>query len=149
MNKKQKNFLIKFVLVIAITVIMVIGVSNFKEYVNRSETLRAMTDLNQRIIEYRKLNGTLPSEDFINTIRSDLMGSARVGNIEYRGKYIDYLSGPSSVLAYSKKEFSGFLIPDGYVVLRLNGQVQWLTADEFKTEMALQWKPGEQENRSK
>ncbi len=145
MNKRQKALVIRLTTVIFITFALVFGVSIFKEYVNRSETMIAMKELGRIIKYYRDKNGSFPPESFVNDIKGDLPGSSRVGELHYRGKWIDYMSGPETVIAYTKKKFLGIFLPDGYVILRLNGNVQWLPEEEFETEMTLQWRWQEQQ----
>ena len=46
-----------------------------KGYVNRSEAMRAMTQLGQRVLEYRNQYGSLPPQSFVDGIKGDVEGA--------------------------------------------------------------------------
>jgi len=130
-NRRQRAILIEFVLVLAATVAAVVGMANLKDYVNRSEAMRAMTQLGQRVLEYRRQHGSLPPESFIQSIKGDLEGAVRMGNVRYRAIHIGPGAPADTILAYSLKKHSFSFLQHGYVVLRLDGQVEWLPTSQL------------------
>lgn len=138
MNKRQKDVLINFVVVITVTVIVVIAMINFKDWINRSEATRAMEHLSQIVLAYRQEKGTVPPEFDIERIKNTLEGHARLGELKYRARWIDFESTADEILAYIRKEYSALLLSDGYIVLRLDGRVEWMGVEEFEKLLAQQ-----------
>jgi hypothetical protein len=143
MNRRQKIILRDFVTVIVITAIAVVAMINFKDWVNRSEARRAVEQLGQIVLQYRKDNGALPPESYVNNIKKALEGSARLGELQYRALWIDSDSKPDEILAYTEKDYSSLLVGDGFIVLRLDGRVEWMGKEEFKTLLKQQQSPEE------
>ena len=127
MNRRQKSILLNSIIVITITAAAVVAMVNFKDWVNRSESIRAMEHLSQIILQYRKSHGCVPPESYIDGIR----GRTQLSEINYRARWINFESTPDEVLAYTEKKYGSSLLNDGYVVLRLNGQVEWMSKKEF------------------
>jgi hypothetical protein len=138
MNRQQKVTLIKFITVILVTAIAVTAMINIKDWVNRSEAMRAMEHLGQKILEYRKAYRSVPPESFVTNIKESLEGYVRLGNVQYRGIWIDPESTPEEILAYAEKKYPSSLLDDGFVVLRLSGQVEWLGTKQFRKVLAQQ-----------
>ena len=138
MNRYQKSFLINSSIVIIATFFDVIGMINFKDWVNRSEAMRAMEQIGQIVQNYRKENGSVPPESYINSIKEDLPGNLRVGNLTYRGRWISIESPPDEILAYSKRIYRSWFVEKGYIVLRLDGDVEWMKIEEFESLLASQ-----------
>jgi hypothetical protein len=111
---------------------------NFKDWNNRNEALLAMEHLSEIVIKYRQDHGSVPPESFVDSIRDDLRGRARLKGLVYRGRWIGFESTPGDILAYSKKETRSLFIKDGYVVLRRNGKVEWMGKNDFETLLAQQ-----------
>ena len=82
MNRRQKALLTESILVLAATVLAVVGLIHLKDYINRSEAMRAMGQLGGQVLEYRKQNGSLPPESFVSSIKGRLEGAARLGNVK-------------------------------------------------------------------
>ena len=133
MNKRQKSILINFTIVIIITAVAVVAMINFKDWVNRSEAMRAMEHLSQIVLQYRKSYGSVPPESYVDRIKEELEGHVRLGNLQYRARWIDPDATPGEVLAYTGKKYRSSLLSDGYVVLRLDGRVEWMGKQEFDT----------------
>ena len=136
MDKRQKSILAESITVIIITVVAVVGLVNFKDYVNRSETLQAMRVVGAGIIAFQEKNGMLPQEGYIEQLREEIKkgeikGGVRMGNLQYRGLFIEPHSEPNEILLYSKKEYSSSFLDDGYAVLFLDGTVKWMDVDKF------------------
>jgi hypothetical protein len=131
MNSRQKTLLTESLLVLAATAGAVVGMMHLKDYVNRSEAIRAMDQLGRRVLEYRTRFGSLPPESFVNGIKGDLEGAVRMGNVKYRALYIGLDASTDTILAYSERRYPSSFVQDGYVVLRLNGQVEWLPTAYF------------------
>ena len=69
MNRRQRVVITEFVVVVVITAVVVFAILNVKDIVNRSEAIRAMQELGQRVMAYRNQNRSLPPESFISEIR--------------------------------------------------------------------------------
>ena len=145
MNRRQRNIIINFISVIVITGIAVLALINFKDYVNRSESMQAVNQLSRIVLNYRKAHGSVPPESYINDVTEELRGRVRLGQIIYRARWIDFDAPPDEILAYVKKNYRSFLIQDGYDVLRLDGRVEWMEPKEFEELLAKQQKPMEKE----
>ena len=135
MLRRQRLILIKFLLVILFTALAVFAMINFRDWVNRSEAITAMEDLSRNIKEYRQKVGHVPSEEHVKSILPNLRGHARLGKLIYRGIWIDINSGEDQILAYSAKKSSSFMFSDGYVVLTLDGTVEWIEKETFETKL--------------
>lgn len=138
MNRRQRALLIESVIVLAATAVAVVGMMHLKDHVNRSEAIRAMEQLGGRILEYRRQYGSLPSQSFVDGIKGDMEGSVRMGSVKYRALYIGLDAPDDTILAYSHKRLSSSFLKDGYVVLRLDGAVEWMATDEFAALFAAQ-----------
>ena len=143
MNKRQKSILINFAIVIIITAIAVFALINLKDWINRSEAKRAMTQLGQTVLDYRKTHGSVPSESYVDSIRTNLPGHQRLGNLHYRALWINFDSTPDDILAYTEIRQPSLLSDDGYIVLRLDGRVRWMNKADFKALLAQYQSPME------
>jgi len=83
MNQQQKRIVANFVAVIVLTIAAVIAMIHLKDWVNRSEATKAMNQLSQEICRYRKANGAVPPESYIDSIKKTLQGHARFGGFQY------------------------------------------------------------------
>jgi len=140
MNKRQKAIIINFAAVITATIIAVAAMINVKDWVNRSEAMRAMEHLSRIVLQYRKENGSVPPESYIDRIKENLEGYVRLGNLKYRARWIDPDSSPDEILAYTEKNYRSFILGKGFVVLRLDGRVEWMDKQKFKTSLTQQQK---------
>ncbi len=143
MNRRQKAILTNIVTVIIVTVFAVLVLINFKDWVNRSEAIRAMEHLGQVALQYRKERGLVPPRSYVDRVREELPGSVRLGNLQYRGLWIDFESSGDEILAYVKKEYHSSFFSDGFIVLRLDGRVEWMGEKKFKELLAQQQSPME------
>jgi hypothetical protein len=143
-NSRQKALLTESVLVLAATAAAVVGMMHLKDYVNRSEAMRAMDQLGRRVLESRQRYGSLPPESFLDSIKDDLEGAVRMGNVKYRALYIGLDASADTILAYSERRYPSSFVPDGYVVLRLSGKVEWLPTAQFAALFATQRVPAEE-----
>jgi hypothetical protein len=73
----------------------------------------------------------LPPESFVHTIKGQLEGAVRMGNVKYRALWIGPDAPADTILAYSYKRYPTSFLAHGYVVLRLDGTVEWIPAAEF------------------
>jgi hypothetical protein len=137
MNRAQKRLIANLISAVVIITVFIFSFGNFKDYVNKSEALRAFKQLGQEVLDYRKQTGQLPSESMIANLKEQLEGSARVGNIEYRAQYISIDSPPATIVAYSEKEYH-WLIKSGFVVLLLDGRVLYMSPKDFNGLLAKQ-----------
>lgn len=141
MNKKQKSILTDFAVVIVITFVAVVAIINFKDWVNRSEAMRAMEELGKIVIEYRENQGAIPPESYVDRIRETLPGQARLGNMHYRGRWIGLDSPDDAILAYTQKKYRSIILSHGYIVLRRKGRVEWMEKQEFEKLLTEQQNP--------
>jgi len=138
MLRRQKLILIKILLVILFTALAVFAMTNFRDWVNRSEAIRAMEHLGMNINDYRQNTGHVPPRSHIDSVLPNLPGYLRLGKLVYRGTWIDINSGEDQILAYSPKKFSSLLFSDGYIVLSLDGTVDWQEKEAFETKLVQQ-----------
>jgi hypothetical protein len=131
MNRRQKSIIYDFIFVVVIIVLAVVGLVNLKDYVNRAEAMRAMEHLGRVVLGYRQAYGAAPAEYYVDEVRKDLEGSARLGKLVYRARWIEFGATGDEVLAYTQKRYSSVL-GDGYIVLRLDGRVGWMKKNEFE-----------------
>ena len=141
MHKHQKIILIKFVTVAAITFIAVVAMIIFKDVVNRSEAMRAMEELSLKVLAYRQEYGSVPAESYIDRTKEKLQGHLRLGNLYYRARWIDFECTADEILAYTEKQYYSLFLGHGVIVLRLDGRVEWMGKEEFKTLLAQQQSP--------
>ena len=141
MNTRQKAILKDIITAIVITAIAVVGMIDFKNWINRSEAMRAMEQLGQVALEYRKEYGSIPPESYVQNVKEKLQGSVRLGNFQYRARWIDYDCTGDEILAYTQKHYRSFFSGHGFIVLKLNGSVQWMPEDDFEKLFAQQQKP--------
>jgi len=130
--------LVEVLTVIVVTLVAVVVMVNFKDYVNRSEAIRAMQQLSQIVLEYREKNGKVPPGSFVDDIKSQLKGGARLGELQYRGLWIDFEAEPNEILAYTEKNYASSLLSDGYIMLQLDGTVKWMGKEDFEDLLARQ-----------
>ena len=95
MNKRQKALLINFITVIFVTVSFIVAMTIVKDWLNKSESLRAMEHLGREVLSYRQKRGSLPPETYLEPIKRQLV---RLGKISYRAQLVDFESPPGTVL---------------------------------------------------
>jgi len=132
MNRRQKSIIYDFIFVVVIIILAVVGLVNFKDYVNRAEAMRAMEHLGRVVLGHRQAYGAVPAEYYVDEVRKDLEGSARLGKLFYRARWIEFGATGDEILAYTEKRYSSIL-GDGCVVLRLDGRVEWMKKREFES----------------
>ena len=143
MKKRQKSMLIEVTVVVAVTTFAVLAMMNFKDYINKSEATKSFHHLSSVIKNYKEKYGSTPPESYLQQVRDNLQGSLRLGGLQYRSRWIDFDSPPDTILAYTERNFRSPFVNSGYVVLKLNGQVQWMEKKEFEQIFATQQKPQE------
>jgi type II secretory pathway pseudopilin PulG len=126
----------KLIIVLVITAAAAFTMMNVKDFINRKEGMRAMTQLGQHILEYRKTYGSLPPESYIEKIKGSLEGSVRLGTVQYRAIWITFDSKDDTILAYTQKNYHSLFLKSGYVVLWLNGKVEWMEVSRFENLLA-------------
>lgn len=138
MNKRQKAILVEVATVLLITLIAVLAMINFKDYINRSEAINAMQQLGKIVLEYRQQHGRVPSESVFLREKNDVKGSVRLPNLVYRGLWIDFEAEPNDILAYAEKNYPSSLLDDGYVVLMFDANAVWMGKADFEELLAQQ-----------
>jgi len=137
-NRRQKAILINVISVITITSIAVVAMINLKDWVNRSEAMLAMEDLGKLVLQYRNENGSVPPQSYVDNIKTNLKGHVRLGDLQYRALWIDFDSTPDDVLAYVEKKYRSFVLSNGFIVLRLDGRVEWMQKQQLDILLARQ-----------
>ncbi len=134
MDRRQKSILARFLTVIAATAIAVVGLFNFKDWVNRSEALQAMQSISTKVAEYREKISIIPPEAYIAKLKDEVKeeGGVRLGRLQYRGLFIEPQAEPNEILLYSEKKYPSSFLEDGYIVLFLDGTVKWMPVEKFK-----------------
>ncbi len=138
MNKRQRTITVEVVTVIIVTAVAIAAMFNFKDWVNRSEAIRAMEELSQVVTKYHQEHGSIPAESYVTSIKKNLKGWVRLGDLRYRAEWIDLDAKPDTILAYTEKKYPSSLLGDGYVVLRLDGRVEWMGKEQFEKLLAQQ-----------
>ncbi|MDD5326710.1 MAG: hypothetical protein PHY02_02725 [Phycisphaerae bacterium] len=138
MNKRQKAILRDTATVIAITAIAVVAMIALRNWINRSEAMRAMEHLGRVVVQYRQSHGSVPSESYINRTREELEGRVRLGDVTYRAQWINFESSPDEILAYTEKPHGSWLFGKRYIVLRLDGRIEWMGKQKLDMLLAQQ-----------
>jgi len=136
MTPKQRSTILNFVTVIAITILFVLIMANVRGLLNKSEAMRSMELLGQRVKIYRQQRHSTPPKSFV--VGGDTSISlARLGDINYRAHWISYDAKPDTILGYTYKNF-GLLAGKGYIVMFLGGDVMWMEKKQFEQLLARQ-----------
>ena len=138
MNKRQRSILIEVFTVLIVTAVAVVGMINFKDYVNRSEAVAAMEQLGQFVLQHKADTGRTPSESVFLTKAREVQGGVRLVGLKYRGLWLGPDADPNDTLAYAEKTYPSSMLDDGYVVLQLDGTVHWVPKTEFEKRLARQ-----------
>lgn len=128
---------------IAVTAVAVVAMINLKDWINRSEAMRAMEQLGKKIIQYRQTHGSVPPQSYVDSQKESVEGHVRLGILHYRAQWINFDATNDEILAYSEKEYSSLVLGHGYVVLRLDGRVEWMGKQEFEELLSQQQSPTE------
>ncbi len=131
MNPRQKSIIIRFVVVIVCTAVFVAVMLNVRDYVNRAEAMRTMEHLGEKVRQYRAKFNSTPPKSYLIGQRTDLQ-DVRLGDFEYRAPWIEFGASADTILAYSRKNYQ-FLVGKGYIVMRLDGRVEWMEKAKFET----------------
>ena len=145
MNRRQLRIIRNFVIVTVATIVAAFGMVELKNSVNRSEAIRAMGQLGKVVSDYRQKNGSVPPETYVNELKENLEGQVRVGELQYRARWIEFNSPPDTILAYVRKDYHSLFFRPGVIVLRLDGRIEWMDRTSFDKEFARQQKPLETE----
>jgi hypothetical protein len=133
MNRRQKTILGNTTTVIVITAIAVAAMINLKNWINRSESVRAMEHLSRIVLQYREKYGSVPPESYVDKIKEELEGYARLGKVIYRAQWISFESTPDEILAYTENRHGFWLFGKKHIVLRLDGRIEWMDKRELET----------------
>ncbi|RKY23869.1 MAG: hypothetical protein DRP62_05025 [Planctomycetota bacterium] len=143
MNRQQKSLLINFIAVTVITAVVIVAMVNLRNWVNRSEARRAMEHLGKVVLQYRSEHGSVPPESYVNNIRENLEGNVRLGKLHYRARWLDFDSTKDEILAYTEHAHRSWLFGDKFIVLRLDGRVEWMERQQLQDILARQQSPME------
>jgi hypothetical protein len=143
MNNRQKWELIKFTVVLLITLGAVAAIVEMKNGVNRAEAMRAMEQLGKIVSDYKQKHGFVPPESFVDNLKESLVGQARLSNLHYRARWIDVDSTPDTILAFSQFNPDSLFFKPGVIVLFHDGKVVWMNEESFNKLFTRQQKPEE------
>ena len=104
-----------------------------------------MQHLSQIVLQHKKNHGSVPPKSYVDDIKEQLQGHVRLGDLKYRARWLDFDSTSDEILAYTEKNYRSLVVGKGFVVLRLDGRVEWIQPTEFKTLLAQQQNPEEVE----
>jgi len=137
-DKRQRAILIEVATVLIVTVIAVFAMINFKDYINRSASMKAMSRVGEIVAQYQEQYNRVPPESVVVAEMRNIAGAARLPGMVYRGLWIDLEAEPNDILAYAEKNYPASLFDDGYVVLRFDSNVVWMDCEEFEAMLAEQ-----------
>jgi len=132
---RKKRLLIDVGVVLVITAVAVAGMIHFKDYINRREALLAVEQLGEKILTYRDTQGSFPPEETVQALVNQVSGGARVGRLTYRAPWITPESKPDALLAFTQQDYKSLIVRDGYILLHLDGSVQWLNTPQFNEDI--------------
>lgn len=133
MEHRQKKILAQSAFVIVITVMVTFLMANVKDLINRSEAMKGMEHLGEKILEYKVDNGSRPSEFLLEDFYKQIPNMARLGKVNYRAIWIEPdADEEAEILAYIKKQYRSLFMNDGYIVLFCNGTVEWKSLRDFE-----------------
>jgi len=138
MNRRQRALLIESLIVLAVTLVAVTVLINLKDWTNRREALRAMANISQQVQAYEREHGSIPTPDYIDSLKDSAPGHARLGELKYPSRTAEHNSPDTDILAYTQQRYRSYLIRSGYVVLFRNGQVSWMLPEQFQSVSAEQ-----------
>lgn len=143
MNRYQKSLLRHCLVVLALALVAAGAMFTLRDWINRSEAMRAMELLGSEIKNYKATNFSLPNKTILNNLKDKLPGASRLGPVQYRAVWIDYNTDDDEILAYVYNNFKSFLVKPGYVVLRLSGKTEWMGKEKFEKLLQQQQSPKE------
>ena len=127
--------------------LVVVLLFNLKDVINRTEAMRAMNRISDSIKEreanYAGRKVPVPPRSVIDSLETSVQGRARLGELHYRAMWIDLNAGDDTVLAYTKRDYKSWFVSSGYVVLWLDGRVEWMEQGPFEDILAAQQSPEE------
>jgi hypothetical protein len=128
---RKKRLLIDVTVVLVVTALSVAGIIHLKDYINRRDALLAVKQLGEKILAFRESQGVLPSEEIVRGLMNEVSGRTRLGRFTYRAPWITPDSKPDAPLAFTQQDYKSLIVSNGYIVLRLDGTVQWLDTKQF------------------
>jgi hypothetical protein len=137
MNQKQKSIILNFVTIVTITTVFVLIMANVRGFLNKSEAIRSMELLGQRVKIYRQQRHSTPPKSFVMS-GDQSISLVRLGDINYRSHWISYNAEPDTILAYNNCRNFGLLGGKGHIVMFLNGNVTWMGKKQFEQLLAKQ-----------
>jgi hypothetical protein len=138
MNERQKAILKDTIAVLVITAVAAAAMVNLKNWINRSEAMRAMEQLSRIVLQYREKHGSIPPESYIDAVKQKLEGNVRLGEVIYRAQFISFESTPDQILAYTERYHDSWLFGKKNIILYLDGRVEWMDNQELKALLAQQ-----------
>jgi hypothetical protein len=143
MNRRQKAILTDIIAVVIVTAVAIVVMIELRNWLNRSEATRAMEHLGRVVSTYRKDHGAVPPESYVLDIKKSLPGQIRLGGLYYRARWIEFESGPDEILAYTRMGYQSLFQGRKFIVLRLDGRVEQMKADQLQVLLDQQQGPME------
>ena len=138
MNRQQKRILINFSVVAIVTLAATFGMIELRNHVSYVESDRAMDQLSEMAMNYKKKNGSFPPESYILQNKDKLEGKVRMGLLVYRARWISFDSPPDTILAYVTKDYSSLFFHPGAIVVLVDGKVEWMDKETFEKQLKRQ-----------
>lgn len=129
LNKRQLSVIRHFLFVIIVTLLFIFGLINLRDGLNRSEMQREMEVFATAVKDYRQQNKALPPESWV---QPQVRNFVRLGGVQYRAKSILYDSPPDTIIASCKQRTYSVFVKTAYIVLRLDGRVEWLSPPVYE-----------------
>ena len=145
MNRRQKAILTDIITVVIVTAIAIVVMIELRNWLNRSEATRAMEHLGLVVSKYREDYGAVPPESYVLGIKGELLGHVRLSGLYYRARWIEFESGPDEILAYTRMGYQSLFQGRKFIVLRLDGRVEQMQADQLQALLDRQQGPMEKE----
>lgn len=136
MNRKQKNLAVRFLVVVSLTLLTVVLMFDIRAWVNYSEARKAMEQLGEITTDYREKNNCVPPQSYIESVRNQIEGGARIGDFTYRGQWIEFDSPEDEILAYTRIAYPSLFADKGFIILQLNGEISWLPLKEGRQKIS-------------
>lgn len=132
---RRRSFRSMLIIPVLLAIVLLVLVFIGREAMVKKEFLHGLDQLRDQIADYQAANGRLPSREYIQDL--DLSARASVRSFTYDGEDLSVDSPKDSILAYSSLLEFRFL-ESGLAVLYLNGELAWLSAEQFDEEMTAQ-----------
>ncbi len=135
LQNRRRNFLGRFYPLLIFSIFFVTAILYVNDLHMKNNYVSDMAVIRNKIVEFHTTTGRYPSKQELGSFNLETQ-TIKVSAIDYELNYILPDSQPDTLLASSPR--SGFwLVPEGRMVLFVNGEMEWLTEDEYKGQVKL------------